>query len=549
MPAGKKTPATQDAVIRKATAALVTRSERAEDVEHLVATFVDCGIIDMIDNSKNQILYGRRGTGKTHVLRYLGSRFREQNFVVVYIDARTLGSSTIYSDMERPLHTRFIGLYRDVLSLLHNALLEDLVVGEHVHNDRAFNALAEVERQINYAEDEGTQIRERVTEGNSGELAGGVRASISAAGPSLTAKVGGATRDSREREVETRAASRPKVIFPAVYEAFNKTLELMGIERLVILLDEWSSIPNDLQPYLAELLNRAFFANPKVSIKIATLEFRSRFAIYDPKGHRIAGLELGGDIETALDLDDFYVYDRNPENTEATFADLLLKHLGAAFDDLAYLEREYGVSTPDDFVDLMFTDKAFKELVRAAEGVARDLLQIFTRAYLNAWKSGAAHITVPTVTNAAREWYEKDKQSNLGENQHALLKALVDNVIGDRHARSFLVAREDSSAPVLRSLIDQRVVHIIRNGYADKDNPGTRYNIYTLDYGCYVDLKGTKGEPEFEISDEEAVVEAKAAGSAPVVPFDDNRRIRRIVVPRELLLHPARWRDKQAAER
>jgi hypothetical protein len=323
----------------------------------------------------------------------------------------------------------------------------------------------------------------------------------------------------------------------------------MGIERLVILLDEWSCIPNDLQPYLAELLNRAFFANPKVSIKIATLEFRSRFAIYDPKGHRIAGLELGGDIETALDLDDFYVYDRNPENTEATFADLLLKHLGAAFDDLAYLEREYGVSTPDDFVDLMFTDQAFKELVRAAEGVARDLLQIFTRAYLNAWKSGAAHITVPTVTNAAREWYEKDKQSNLGENQHALLKALVDNVIGDRHARSFLVAREDSSAPVLRSLIDQRVVHIIRNGYADKDNPGTRYNIYTLDYGCYVDLKGTKGEPEFEISDEEAVVEAKAAGSAPVVPFDDNRRIRRIVVPRELLLHPARWRDKQAAER
>lgn len=72
---------------------------------------------------------------------------------------------------------------------------------------------------------------------------------------------------------------------------------------------------------------------------------------------------------------------------------------------------------------------------------------------------------------------------------------------------------------------------MIRKGYADKDKPGIRYNIYTLDYGCYVDLKATKGEPEFEVD----AATGTNGGDQVVVPFDDNRRIRRIVVPRELL--------------
>lgn len=81
-------------------------------------------------------------------------------------------------------------------------------------------------------------------------------------------------------------------------------------------------------------------------------------------------------------------------------------------------------------------------------------------------------ITNDAVTNAAQEWYESDKQQNLSEQQHQVLEALVGEVIGNRRARSFMVRREDSSSQLLRSLIDQRVVHVTKKGYADKDNPG-----------------------------------------------------------------------------
>jgi hypothetical protein len=32
-----------------------------------------------------------------------------------------------------------------------------------------------------------------------------------------------------------------------------------------------------------------------------------------------------------------------------------------------------------------------------------------------------------------------------------------------------------------------------------KDNPGVRYNIYSIDYGTYVDLIGTSKEPQLEL--------------------------------------------------
>jgi hypothetical protein len=66
---------------------------------------------------------------------------------------------------------------------------------------------------------------------------------------------------------------------------------------------------------------------------------------------------------------------------------------------------------------------------------------------------------------------------------------------------------------------------------ADKDNPGVRYNIYTLDYGTYVDLIGTSKAPQIEFDG----FATEIAGPDIVVPFDDKRSIRRIVLHEDML--------------
>jgi hypothetical protein len=69
----------------------------------------------------------------------------------------------------------------------------------------------------------------------------------------------------------------------------------------------------------------------------------------------------------------------------------------------------------------------------------------------------------------------------------------------------------------------------MRRGYADKDNPGVRYNIYSLDYGTYVDLKHTSKQPEIDF------FEDREESSDFVVPFDDRRKIRRIILTSDIL--------------
>ena len=70
-------------------------------------------------------------------------------------------------------------------------------------------------------------------------------------------------------------------------------------KRIWILIDEWSTIPIDLQPYLADLLRRTFFTAENVSVKIAAIEHRSSFKFDRPDGSYV-GFELGADISPAI---------------------------------------------------------------------------------------------------------------------------------------------------------------------------------------------------------------------------------------------------------
>lgn len=54
-------------------------------------------------------------------------------------------------------------------------------------------------------------------------------------------------------------------------------------------------------------------------------------------------------------------------------------------------------------------------------------------------------------------------------------------------------------------------------GYADKENPSVRYNIYTPDYGTKVDFISTTRQPEIKLK------ETDKCDEKVVLPFDDRR--------------------------
>ena len=268
--------------------------------------------------------------------------------------------------------------------------------------------------------------------------------------------------------------------------------------RLWIILDEWSNLPLDLQPYLADLIRRTLFHLSGVTVKIAAIEFRSRFAIPEPNNTYI-GVEVGADMSAGANLDDIMVFDNDVERASAFHRQLIYNHLKESG-----LFAEDTVRDAKELVRLTFTqDNAFSELVRAAEGVPRDAIHILSLA---AQYSGNERISIPTVRKAAKNWYQTGKANNLRSREAAnqLLEWIKEKVIQHRKARAFLL-KSQTSHPLIDELFDARVIHLIKRGVSSNETPGVRYDVYKLDYGCYVDLMSTGSAPLGLFEVEEAV--------------------------------------------
>ena len=131
----------------------------------------------------------------------------------------------------------------------------------------------------------------------------------------------------------------------------------------------------------------------------------------------------------------------------------------------------------------------FEEFVRAVEGVPRDALNLIGKAVT---KSFGTKIAMNHVRAAARDWYQQDKANSIRGNTTLsdLLQHIIEEVIGNRRARAFLFSSSVRDERI-EQLFDSRLLHILRKNVSSRDQPGVRYDVYKIDYGCYVELMNT----------------------------------------------------------
>lgn len=510
--------------INSAILKLLRRAE-GNKTEELVRTFVSAGpILDLLASQDHQVVYGRRGTGKTHVLQFLADRARADGDVTVYVDLRTVGSNGgIYADPNIPLAERGTRLLVDVLSHVYNVMsLYVLEAAEGGPNDyrAAMTHLDDLERSITDVRvtgDEEQAYKQQTRDTETGRAG----ADLSEKGAKLTAAHQSAQESSSEINVRVQGPRRFHVHFGAVSGAI-KGLAANLPGRLWVILDEWSDVPLDLQPLLADLLRRCVMPVQNVTVKIGAIEQRSNFSQPDGVGGYL-GFELGADIFADLELDDFMVFGNDEEQAKAFFAELLYKHVVGYLDD----DSAASITSADEFVRRAFTQRnAFVEFVRAVEGVPRDAINI---AILAAKLAIDDAISIPHVRQAARRWYLSDKEKPIQSNERGieLLHWIIDEVIGTRKARAFLLEQGQSARhELIASLYDSRVLHVIKRGVSANDRPGKRFDVFTLDFGCYVELISTTAAPEGLF-----LAEGQEGSAAFVeVPKDDYRSIRRAVL-------------------
>jgi hypothetical protein len=467
---------------------LLKRAEE-EDPATLAETFVDINaLFARLSSRDSQVMFGRRGTGKTHALMYLQESLRADGETVVYLDLRLLGSSGgIYSDQNVEISEAGTRLLVDVLQSTYDALV-DQAFEESTTNDSGSDQLLShldaLSEAIGNVEVVG-ETEDRTSTGVSGSSQ--TQLGINVAPLSAFARTHEGKQLAAEREVILRGVSRQRVHFGSVAAAFRKLIPNLPGKRLWLIMDEWSHVPMDLQPLLADLIRHCLLPIPGVTVKVAAIENRSVFHLYRGDGG-YTGIELGADMAADINLDEFMVFTAAGDGASDFFAQLFQRHIRAASDG----DKSVDFGSPEEFIEAAFSSEgAFHELVRAAEGVPRDAINVLSKAALHA---SDRRISLRDMREAARAWYLNDKESILRTKPagRALLHWVIDHVIGRRRIRGFLL-RQDSESHLIEWLYDARLIHLIKRSLAAKDQPGVRFDAFAVDYGCYVDLLNTRG--------------------------------------------------------
>lgn len=458
---------------------------RAENTaRHAVSkTYVEAGsFAALLHSSDHQILYGRRGTGKTHALLHLSELLDGMGDVAVYVDLRTIGSAgDSHADGTQTAAERGTQLLVDTLEEVHDGLLTAAMERDMADPTallRELDALAEAATTVRVV----GEVERETTVSDAAESARSAEVSLSSR-PGLRGGAQARRSVTAQSRLVRTGVERHQVLFGPLSRAVRGIVRALAPARLWLLLDEWSSLPKDLQPLLADLLRRAVLPAGGLTVKIAAIERRSVFAAPAGPGEYV-GIEVGSDAASSVDLDEFLVFGNSAARAREFFARLFHNHTAVW---LATMVKD----PPADataFVEECFRRTAFPELVRAAEGVPRDAINI---AALAAQHAHDKPITVADVRRAARDWYLRDKQTAIRGNEPArtALRALVDEVVGHRRARTFVVDQLAADrAGVVEDLHDARLLHLLRRGVADPHHPGALYDGFAIDYGCYVSL-------------------------------------------------------------
>jgi hypothetical protein len=148
--------------------------------------------------------------------------------------------------------------------------------------------------------------------------------------PSASFELSGTDTKKLSRSLRSKVTgdARYTVRFGALSGALNRCVRELPQQQLWIPLDEWSAIPVELQPVLADLLRRAVFPVRGTAVKIASIERRSRFSVRGSDGDYL-GIELGSDVSQDVNLDDYLIYSDTDDRSSLFLQEMLARHIMA----------------------------------------------------------------------------------------------------------------------------------------------------------------------------------------------------------------------------
>lgn len=476
-------------------------SDKGEDQdEYALESFYDYNLTPHLMNKTNQIIQGSRGMGKTHILKVLErtlSKKVDKTIHCIFLDCRKIGSgitsglSTQNEDSPYPfnIEARFFQYFLDYLTEELKAFYKYQYYEDDKQRSRVFQLLSDMKSSIltttKIKNDFTTTITDSDNTTESTNSLGEI-ALLKSVNLSRRRDKGAAKAVSKEMRQDIHV--RYSLSFPKFGRLLEELLETTDT-RIFLLLDEWSSILTNIQPYFADFLGRTLFSISRVKFKIAVLPQGCNFqAVING---RKFGLDIGEDIKLGLDLDRIYSVDNAPSDIIGFCFSFLCQHLSVSVG--SKIDKS-------EFVRNMFdNDKTAFMLVRASEGNPRDFITLTAMCVRDFLSEKHSVITAEKVISCAKEQFVGAKLQNCPPSAHDLLNKLVRYVVYRNHNRGFLI---DSiclkNSPDLKWLITAKIIHILKENYMEYEKAmSSSCAILVLNFGTYCDALGAGKQIKF----------------------------------------------------
>ena len=463
-------------------------TEAVRSSEEGVQRFVEpgSGTLRMALSRRPHLIFGRRGSGKTSLLRKTIAEHNLDRRPSAFVDLEPFKGNT-YPDVLISVLIEFFrslklwldeaavapanraGVWKRWFSKPRKKPLARTTAGEiSADIDRV---LADLEVVLYAQDDAEIELRSEVSEKESAEL----KASLAAPGAgSLSAGIS-AEQGRTEQMLERLRRSKANYLHRKIleYQRLLKRVVDLADSDGVLILDDLYYIRRSDQPLVVDYFHR-LTKNQRMWLKVGTIRHRSSW--YVP-GDPAIGTKLGDDADP-INLD--ITLERY--RTAKVF---LTKVLTEVAEPSGVLPSE------------LLTPGALDRLVLASGGVARDFLSITNKAISVARDRGktfrGTKVNTEDVNQACGE-HEGTKREELSRdagNDQGDLIAEFERIrafcLGEKNVNCFLVEKDQSTSGYrqIQELVDLRLLHLVKSRVTVRDRPRKIFEAYLLDFSQY----------------------------------------------------------------
>lgn len=480
--------------------------EAARSTDQGIKRFIEPaqGTLRRASSKRHHMVFGRRGSGKSSLLRKAAADLTVDRRPIAYVDLEAFKAHS-YPDV---LLSVLIATFTEFETWLRTAAIHpankttfwEKLFGSKP-NRAAFNKadaikladdlsseISRLEKQLHSADDVETVANTKSQ--HESKFTSSLGGAASAKPLKFEGKIGSEDKAAAGSELqESFRQSKTDFLQRHILDyqkLFRRMSDLSGGDAFLF-LDDLYHIRRSDQAQVIDYFHRIAKGN-RLWLKVGTIRHRSQWYIH---GNPPIGVKLGDDADE-IDLD------------------LTLEKYQLAKDFLIKVLKGFVDESSGMTVSQIVNEGAADRLVLASGGVTRDFLAVFRKAVDVARERGSDHrgarIGSEDVNVAAGE-HETSKREELKRDTlddqieiEKQFEKIATFCISTAKANLFLLdkALNGSEVDLIHELVDLRLIHLVRSRITVSKRPGKIFEGYMLDVSQYT---GSRKRHNFEIVD------------------------------------------------